>query len=49
MALRLAGERALVIQGADNQGWVREVTVQDSLPGLKVNQKRPRIQKKEIA
>ena len=29
MALRLAGERALVTQGVDNQGWVREVTVQD--------------------
>lgn len=39
MALRLAGERFLTIQGADSQGWVREVTVQDSLPGLKVNQK----------
>ncbi|MFH1140249.1 MAG: hypothetical protein V1724_00950 [Chloroflexota bacterium] len=39
MALRLAGERALAIQGVDNQGWVREVTVQDSLPGLKINQK----------
>ncbi len=38
MALRLAGERTLAIQGTDNQGWVREVAIQDSLPGLKINQ-----------
>ena len=38
MALRLAGERVLAIQGADNQGWVRETTAQDALSGLKVNQ-----------
>lgn len=39
MALRLAGERSLAIQGVDNQGWIREITVQDALSGLKVNQK----------
>ncbi len=38
MALRLAGERALAIQGADNRGWIREITVQDALSGLKLNQ-----------
>ena len=38
MALRLAGEPFLTIQGADNQGWVREITAQDALPGLKVDQ-----------
>jgi len=38
MALRLAGEPFLAIQGADNQGWVREVTAQDALPGLKIDQ-----------
>lgn len=38
MALRLAGTPFLAIQGTDNQGWVREVTSLDTLPGLKVNQ-----------
>lgn len=38
MALRLAGEPFLAIQGADSQGWVREITAQDALPGLKINQ-----------
>lgn len=38
MALRLAGEPFLAIQGADGQGWVREITSQDALPGLKINQ-----------
>lgn len=38
MALRLAGERGLAIRGADNQGWIREISVQDALSGLKVNQ-----------
>ncbi len=39
MALRLAGEPNLVIQGADSQGWIRQITAQDALPGLKVDQK----------
>ena len=39
MALRLAGEPFTTIQGADNQGWVREVVAQDALPGLKIDQK----------
>ena len=38
MALRLAGTSFLAIQGTDNQGWVREVTSLDALPGLKVDQ-----------
>ncbi len=38
MALRLAGESLLAIRGADNQGWVREITAQDALPGLKIDQ-----------
>ena len=38
MALRLAGTPFLAIQGTDNQGWVREVTSLDALPGLKVDQ-----------
>lgn len=38
MALRFAGGPALVIQGADGQGWVRQITAQDALPGLKINQ-----------
>ena len=38
MPLRLAGEGVLPIQGADGQGWVRQVAANDGLPGLKVNQ-----------
>ncbi len=38
MALRLAGTPFLAIQGTDNQGWVREVTSLDTLPGLKIDQ-----------
>ena len=38
MALRLAGQPYPVIQGADAQGWLREVTANDTTPGLKVNQ-----------
>ena len=38
MALRLAGEPFLAIQGADNQGWVREIAALDALPGLKIDQ-----------
>ncbi len=38
MALRLAGESYLTIQGADNQGWLWEITAQDALPGLKIDQ-----------
>ncbi|MBI4200193.1 MAG: hypothetical protein HY535_06950 [Chloroflexi bacterium] len=38
MALRLAGEPFLALRGADAQGWLREIAVLDSLPGLKINQ-----------
>ncbi|MBI4338596.1 MAG: hypothetical protein HY680_01440 [Chloroflexi bacterium] len=38
MPLRLTGEPFIPIQGADGQGWVREVTAADGTPGLKVNQ-----------
>ncbi len=41
MALRLAGQPYPVIQGADAQGWLREVTANDTTPGLKVNQQGP--------
>lgn len=39
MALRLAGTPFLAIQGTDDQGWVREVTSLDALPGLKIDQR----------
>ncbi len=38
MALLLAGEALQSIQGADAQGWVREITALDALPGLKIDQ-----------
>ncbi len=38
MPLRLAGESYIPIQGADGQGWVREIAALDSKPGLKVDQ-----------
>ena len=38
MALLLAGEAVQSIQGADAQGWVREITALDTLPGLKIDQ-----------
>ena len=28
----------MTIQGSDAQGWLREVTVNDAIPGLKINQ-----------
>ena len=39
MALRLAGEEYSVVQGLDPQGFVREVTANDALPGLIIDQK----------
>jgi hypothetical protein len=38
MALRLAGEPVLPIQGADGQGWVREIAARDNKSGLKIDQ-----------
>ena len=38
MALLLAGEAVQSVQGADSQGWVREITALDTLPGLKIDQ-----------
>ncbi|MBI2171759.1 MAG: hypothetical protein HYU30_07040 [Chloroflexi bacterium] len=38
MALRLAGETFLPIQGTDGQGWVREIAAKDNIPGLKIDQ-----------
>ena len=38
MPLRLAGQAYMTIQGSDAQGWLREVVVQDAIPGLKINQ-----------
>lgn len=38
MALLLAGESVQSIQGADAQGWLREITALDALPGLKIDQ-----------
>jgi len=36
MALRLAGEELCGVQGLDALGWLREIDVDDSSPGLKV-------------
>ncbi len=38
MALRLAGEEFSVVQGLDGQGWLRQITRNDSLPGLSLRQ-----------
>ena len=38
MPLRLAGQAYLTLQGADTQGWLREIAVNDTVPGLKINQ-----------
>jgi len=38
MALRLMGEEYAVIQGVDDLGWLREITVNSSDPGVKIDQ-----------
>lgn len=38
MPLRLAGETVVPVQGADGQGWLREIAAKDALPGLKIDQ-----------
>ena len=38
MPLRLAGQAYLTLQGTDPDGWVREITVNNTTPGLKINQ-----------
>lgn len=38
MALRLMGEEYTVIQGVDDTGWLREITVSSTDPGVKIDQ-----------
>ncbi|MBI2916593.1 MAG: hypothetical protein HYY01_01250 [Chloroflexi bacterium] len=41
MSLRLAGEESSEVQGLDGQGWLRQITRNDTLPGLSLRQQGP--------